>query len=170
VGNFYRINQYIQAKEVRVVDEEGKQIGIMPVFKAIQLAREKGLDLVEVAAKAVPPVCKIIDFKKFKYLEAKKEREEKKGQKGGEIKEIMLSPFIAQNDLNTRIRKIEEFLKEGNKVKLRVRFTGRELTKKEFGYKIIEQVLSSLGEKATKEGEAKFVGREIFLIISPKKN
>lgn len=170
MGNFYRINQYIQAKEVRVVDEEGKQIGIMPVFKAIQLAREKGLDLVEVAAKAVPPVCKIIDFKKFKYLEAKKEREEKKGQKGGEIKEIMLSPFIAQNDLNTRIRKIEEFLKEGNKVKLRVRFTGRELTKKEFGYKIIEQVLSSLGEKATKEGEAKFVGREIFLIISPKKN
>lgn len=168
VGKFYRINQYIQAKEVRVVDEKGKAIGVMPIFNAIQKARELGGDLIEVAAKAQPPVCKIIDFKKFKYLEAKKEREEKKGQKGGKLKEVMFSPFIAQNDLSIRIKRIKEFLEEGDKVKIRIRFSGRELGKKEFGYKILNQITSQLAEIATPEGESKFQGRELFLILSQK--
>ncbi len=169
MGKFYRINQYIQAKEVRVVDEKGAQVGVMPIFNAIQKARELGGDLIEVASNAKPPVCKIINFKKFKYLEAKKEREEKKGQKSGELKEVMFSPFIAQNDLNVRIKRISGFLKEGDKVKIRIRFSGRELGKKEFGYKILDQIKKEFGEIASTEGEAKFQGRELFLIMAPKK-
>jgi translation initiation factor IF-3 len=170
VGKFYRINQYIQAKEVRVVDESGKQIGVLPIFNAIQMAREQGKDLVEVASGAQPPVVKIIDFKKFKYLEAKKEKEEKKGQKGGELKEIMFTPFIAQNDFNTRIKRSREFLEENNKVKVRVRFTGRELGKKDFGFKLIERIIGELAENAVAEGETRSQGREIYLILAPKKN
>ena len=170
VGKFYRINQYIQAKEVRVVDEKGTVIGVLPIFNAIQKAKELGADLIEVAPNAKPPVCKIIDFKKFKYLEAKKEQEEKKGQKGGDLKEVMFSPFIAKNDLNIRIKRIKEFLGEGNKIKIRIRFSGRELGKKDFGYKIVDQVLTELGDLANKEGEPKFMGKELFLILSPNKN
>ncbi|MCL5090580.1 MAG: translation initiation factor IF-3 [Patescibacteria group bacterium] len=169
MGNYYRINQYIQAKEVRVVDETGRQVGVMPIFNAIQKAREVGVDLIEVAPNAKPPVCKIIDFKKFKYLEAKKEREEKKGQKGGELKEVRFTPFIAQNDLNIRIKKIKGFLADGDKVKIRIRFTGREMTKKDFGYKIVNQITQTLEGEASQEGEPKFQGRELFLILSPKK-
>jgi translation initiation factor IF-3 len=169
VGKFYRINQYIQAKEVRVIDESGKQVGIMPLPTALQKAREAGVDLVEVAAAAQPPVCKIIDFKKFKYLEAKKEREEKKGQKGGGFKEVRFTPFIAQNDLNIRVERIKEFLKENNKVRVIVRFSGRQITKKEFGYKVINRALESLGDLAEKEGEPKFLGRDLFLTLTPKK-
>ena len=170
VGKFYRINQYIQAKEVRVVDEKGTVIGVLPIFNAIQKAKELGADLIEVAPNAKPPVCKIIDFKKFKYLEAKKEQEEKKGQKGGDLKEVMFSPFIAKNDLNIRIKRIKELLGEGNKIKIRIRFSGRELRKKDFGYKIVDQVLTELGDLANKEGEPKFMGKELFLILSPNKN
>jgi len=169
VAKFYRINQYIQAKEVRVVDETGKQVGVMPIFTAIQKAREAGVDLVEVAANAKPPVAKIIDFKKFKYLEAKKEREEKKGQKGGELKEVRFTPFIAQNDLNIRVERIKEFLQENNKVRVIVRFSGRQITKKDFGFKVINRVLESLGDLAEKEGEPRFLGRDLFLTITPKK-
>lgn len=169
MGKFYRINQYIQAKEVFVVDEDGNSLGKMPIFNAIQKAREKGVDLVEVAPNANPPVCKLIDFQKFKYQEAKKERGEKRGQKGGELKEITFSPFIAQNDLSIRVKKAREFLEDGNKVKLRVKFKGREIGKKDFGYKIINETLTQLGEIAKPEGEPKFQGRELFLTITPNK-
>lgn len=170
VGKFYRINQYIQAKEVRVVDEKGTVIGVLPIFNAIQKAKELGADLIEVAPNANPPVCKIIDFKKFKYLEAKKEKEEKKGQKAGELKEVRFSPFIAQNDLKIRGKRIKEFLEDGDKVKIRIRFSGRELDKKDFGYKILNQIIGDLGESAVKDGEAKFQGKELSLILSPRKN
>lgn len=170
VGKFYRINQYIQAKEVRVVDDKGTVIGVLPIFNAIQKAKELGADLIEVAPNAKPPVCKIIDFKKFKYLEAKKEKEEKKGQKSSELKEVRFSPFIAQNDLKIRGKRIKEFLEDGDKVKIRIRFSGRELDKKDFGYKIINQIMGDLGESAVKDGEAKFQGRELSLILSPRKN
>ncbi len=169
MGKFYRINQFIQAREVRVVDEQGNQIGVLPIFNAIQKAKEQGKDLVEVAPNANPPVAKIIDFKKFKYLEAKKERDEKKAQKGGEIKEVRLTPFMAANDLKTRIKRINEFLDDGDKVRLIVRFRGREMTRKEFGFKIIDQVLSEVSEIANKEGEPRSQGQEVSLILSPKK-
>lgn len=167
MAKYYRLNQYIQAKEVRVVDEKGKQVGVLPIFNAIQKARELEVDLIEVAANAKPPVCKLIDFKKFKYLEDKKEREEKRGIKGGELKEVQLSPFIARNDLEVRIKKATAFIKDGNKVRLKVRFTGRQLGKKDFGQRVIEQVIESLSEIAVAETEPKFAGREMFVIISP---
>ncbi len=169
MAKFYRINQYILAKEVRVVDEAGKQIGVLPIFNAIQKAREAGVDLVEVAPNAKPPVAKIIDFKKFKYIEAKKEKEEKKGVKGGELKEVRFSPFIAENDLNTRVKRIREFLEENNKVRIVVRFSGRQITRKDFGYKVIDQILQSISEVADKDSEPKFQGRDLSLIVSPKK-
>ena len=169
MGKYYRINQFIQAKEVRVVDEAGKQIGVMPIFNAIQKAREQGVDLVEVSPNAKPPVAKLVDFKKFKYLEAKKEREEKRGIKGGEIKEIQYSPFIAKNDFDLRIKRAREWLEEGNKVKIRVRFSGREMTKKDFGKRLLEQTVQILNDMSSLEGEIKHQGREMFLILSPLK-
>lgn len=170
MGKYYRINQYIQAQQVRVIDEAGKQIDVMPIFNAIQKARELSLDLVEIAPTAQPPVCKIIDFKKFKYLEDKKERGEKKGQKkGGELKEVLFKPFISQNDSSYRIKRVKEFLQEGNKVKIRVKFRGRELGKKVFGFKLIDQITQELAGIATKDADPKFADKEIFAIFSPVK-
>ncbi len=169
MGKYYKINQFIQASEVRVVDETGKQIGVMPIFNAVQKARELGLDLIEVSANAKPPVCKIMDFKKFKYVEAKKEREEKRGQKGGETKEIMLTPFIASNDVQTRIKKARKFLEDNNKVKFRVKFRGNELGKKDFGFRLISGISEALSGFGEKESEPKFQGRELFVIFIPVK-
>lgn len=169
MSKFYRINQYIQAQEVRVIDEQGKQLGVMPVFNAIQKARELEVDLVEVSSGAVPPVCKLIDFKKFKYIEDKKEREERKGQKGGELKEVQFSPFIAQNDLDHRISRVKEFLDGNNKVKLRVRFSGRQMGKQSFGNRVIDQVIAAVGDKGTTDGNPKMFGKEMITTISPTK-
>lgn len=166
---FYRINQYIQAREVRTVDEKGKQIGVMPIQKALQQAREKGLDLVEVAPKARPPVCKIVDFKKFKFLESKKRQEERKKIKKVELKEVRLTPFIAENDFNFRLNRAEEFLKEGDKVKIVVRFRGREMTKKEFGYELLKRAVERLKSFSKIEIEPKFVGRQLQMVFVPLK-
>lgn len=171
VKKFYRINQYITAKEVRTVDEGGKQIGVLALAEALTKAREKGLDLVEVAPEAKPPVCKVIDFKKFKYLEAKKQQESKKKTKKVEIKEVRLAPFIAVNDLNFLLRRAQKFLAEGNKVKISVRFHGRQMTKKNFGYELIKKAVANLSESAQTEGEPKFMGRQLEVILVPiKKN
>lgn len=169
MGKYYRTNQYIQAKEVRVVDALGKQVGVLPIFNAIQKARELGVDLVEVSANAKPPVCKLIDFKKFKYIEDKKEREEKKGNKEGELKEVQLTPFMAKNDLEVRIRRANAFIKDNNKVRLKVRFTGREMGKREFGQRVITQVIESLAGIAAPESEPKFAGRDLFVTMTPVK-
>jgi len=152
-----------------VVDEQGKQVGVMPIFAAIQRAKKLRVDLVEVAPSAVPPVCKLINFKKFKYLEVKKEKEEKKGLKGGELKEIRLSPFIAKNDLKFRIKRASEFINAGYKVKIKVKFSGREITKKEFGLKLIDLIVEALKEIAVSETKPKFQGKELFLILTPLK-
>jgi len=166
---FYRINQYIQAKEVRLVDEKGKQIGVLPKEKALKQAQKKGLDLVEVAPSAKPPVCKIIDFKKFKFLESKKQQQDKKKTKRVELKEIKLGPFIAENDFNYRLKKAEEFLKEGDKVKISVVFRGRQITKKDFGYKLMERVLEKLKPFSEIDFEPKFAGRKLEMTLKPVK-
>jgi translation initiation factor IF-3 len=168
-GPFYRINHYIQAREIRVVDEKGKQVGVMALQKALSQAREKGLDLVEVAPLAKPPVCKIVDFKKFKFLENKKRRKEQKKAKRVEIKEVRLTPFIAENDLNFRLERAEEFLNEGDRVKISVFFKGRQMAKKEFGYELIKKTLERLKPIATVEMEPKFVGRRLEMMLSPAK-
>lgn len=163
---FYRTNHFIQAKEVRVIDEEGKQIGVLPLSKALAEAQDQGLDLVEIAPKAQPPVCKIIDFKKFKYLEAKKEKAGKKSKKT-EIKEVRLTPFIAENDLKNRIEKTRAFLKDKNQVKISVQFKGRQIAKKDFGYKIVDQVTQALADCAQVIQEPKFIGRRLILTLTP---
>lgn len=166
---FYRLNQYIQAKEVRVVDEKGKQIGILPISQALEKAKKTGLDLVEIVPFAKPPVCKIIDFKKFKFLESRKQQKERKKSKKVDLKEVQLSPFIAENDFNFRLNRAEGFLKEGNKVKIAVVFKGRQITKKEFGYKLIEEALEKLKPYSEIDFEPKFVGRRLEMTLSPIK-
>ena len=165
---FYRINQYIQASELRVIDEAGKQIGVVPREKALEKAMSGGLDLVEVASEANPPVAKIIDFKKFLYLEAKKQKGEKKA-KGGELKEIRLTPFIGQADFNFRLKRAEEFIEEGNKVKITVFFKGRQITHQGFGRELLTKFCENLSSIAKPEHEPKLIGKILFVSLTPFK-
>ncbi|MFH1244513.1 MAG: translation initiation factor IF-3 [bacterium] len=166
---FYAVNQFIKAAEMRVVDDTGKQIGVMTKTEALRIAEEKGVDLVEIAPTAKPPVCKVIDFKKFKYLEAKKDREGKAASGKVEIKEIRFSPFIAMGDMNSRLERIKDILGDGDRVKIVVKFTGRQITKVEFGHDLIKKILVNLEGIATADGVAKLQGKQLFIIINPTK-
>lgn len=166
---FYAINQFIKSEELRVVDETGKQVGVMSKVEALQKAREAGVDLVEIAPMAKPPVAKIIDFKKFKYLEAKKERDGKAASGKVEIKEIRFSPFIAAGDMLSRLERIKEILGDGDRVKIVVKFSGRQITRVEFGHDLIKKILSELTEVASADGVPKLQGKQLFLIINPIK-
>jgi len=166
---FYRLNWNINAPKLRVIDKEGKQIGVLTKDEALNLAREKQIDLVEIAPKASPPVCKLIDFKKFLYLEKKKEREKKKGSKKG-IKEIRLRPFIGDHDYQFRLNQTKDFLNGNEKVRIRVRFFGREIAKKRFGFEIIDRLLKDLGEGVIVEREPRFIGRTLVAQLTPDKN
>lgn len=169
IGKYYKTNQFIRAEKLRVIDEEGKQIGVITLEEALNLAREKETDLVEIAPMAKPPVAKIINYKKFLYIESKKEQKAKKGIKGGDIKGIRLTPFIAQGDLDVRVRKAEEFLKEGNKVRAAVRFTKRQLGKKQFGYEVLTKFKEGLALIGQLESEPKWLGKELIATLAPIK-
>lgn len=140
----YRINYQITSAELRLLDEEGKQIGVMSKIEALQKAKELNFDVVEMNSKANPPVAKLIDFKKFKYQEAKKEREAKKTQKNVGVKEIRLRPFIGQHDFDTRVAKANDWLAHGDQVKIVVFFKGREITRKEFGFEVLKKLMATL--------------------------
>jgi translation initiation factor IF-3 len=165
----YKINQYINAPEIRLLDETGKQIGVMSLGEARAMSQRTGLDLVEIAPNAKPVVVKLIDFAKFRYQEAKKLKAEKKGIKGGELKEIQMSPFIGQMDYETRLKKAQKFLSTGNKIKLSIKFLGRQIARKEFGYNLIDKFKTDLADLATPEGEAKLIGKRLILTITPAK-
>jgi translation initiation factor IF-3 len=135
---FYRTNDRIFATSLRVLDSEGKQIGILDKNQALERAREEGLDLVEIAPMAKPPVARIIDFKKFLYQEEKKKREEKRKAKVSETKEVRLGPFIEEHDLNVMVGRVREFLTNNDKVRLVVRFKGRQMAHPEFGHQVID--------------------------------
>ena len=135
--------------------------------EALFKARQAGLDLVEVASNTNPPVCKIIDFKKFKYQEDKKQRAGKKKNKAGETKEIRFTPFIAKGDYDLRIRRAKGFLKEGEKVRLTIRFVGRQITRKQFGYDLLKKVNTTLGEISKVEVEPKWHGRMLSMVLKP---
>lgn len=165
----YKINQYITASTVRLIDETGKQIGVVPITEARDQSFQTGKDLVEIAPKAVPPVVKLIEFSKFKYQEAKKLKAEKKGIKGGELKEIQMTPFIGKGDYDTRIKKASEFFSAGNKVKLSVKFQGRQITHKEFGYDLIKRFCGDMQEYCQPESEAKLIGKRLLITLSPIK-
>lgn len=166
---FYKINQYITAPEVRLIDEEAKQIGVMPISEARQKSFEAGLDLVEIAPLAKPPVVKLIEFTKFKYQEAKKTKSEKKGIKGGELKEIQMTPFISQNDYDTAIRKAQKFLTTGNKVKLSIKFQGRQIQRKEFGFNLVARFQNDLAQISAPESEARLIGKRLLFTLTPVK-
>lgn len=167
---FYRINYQINALKVRLIDEKGSQIGIKEKVDALKLAQSQNKDLVEIGPNADPPVVKIIDYKKFKYLEAKKEREARKKIKNVTIKEIRLSPFMGQHDLQTKISQAEDFLKEGNQIKITVPFRGREITKKEFGMNIIAKAIDQLSQLAKVIKPPFFEGRVLVsILVSNKK-
>lgn len=166
---FYRLNQSITAPSVRLIDESGKQIGIVNRLEALAKAQESDVDLVEIAPKANPPVCRLIDFKKFRYLQSRKEKEEKKKTKVVELKEIRMGPFVAPRDLEIRIDRIREFIKKGNRVKLSVRFAGRQITHPEFGHGLLQKIVEALSDLAQVEREAKFEGRNLSLILGKSK-
>jgi translation initiation factor IF-3 len=166
---FYKINNYISSPEVRLIDEEAKQIGVMSIAAARQMAADTGLDLVEVAPMAKPPVVKLIEFSKFKYQEAKKLKAEKKGIKGGEMKEVQMTPFISDNDYDTGIKKTIKFLTTGNKVKLSIKFQGRQIQRKEFGYNLVERYKKDLENYGQPEGEPKLMGKRLIFMIAPTK-
>lgn len=151
------------------MDEKGKQVGLLTRQEALNKAYEMGLDLVEIAPSAKPPVAKLIDFKKFKYLESKREQQIKKKTKEVEVKEIHLRPFIGEHDFEVRLNKAKEFLTDGDRVKIVLKFQGREISKKEFGYKIMTRLTASLAEMAKPEGLPKFEGRFLVLLLTPVK-
>lgn len=169
IKRFYRLNQYIQAPSLRVLDEKGVQLGVMSRDEALFRARQAGLDLVEVAPEAKPPVCKIIDFKKFKYQEDKKQKAGQKKAKASETKEIRFTPFIAKNDFDIRLKRAREFLGEGDKVRLTVKFMGRQITKKQFGYELLNKALTNLKDLAVVEVEPKWQGRLLMMVLKPIK-
>ncbi len=161
---FYRINYQIPSPRLLLLDEEGKKIGIVSKIEALQKAKERGIDLVEIAAKADPPVAKLIDFKKFKYQEAKREREAKRNQKNVGVKEVRLRPFIGQHDFDTRLARAKAFLAEGNQVKINVLFKGREITKRDFGFSVIRRFIAQMPESRVVR-EPKLLGRVIEAML-----
>lgn len=164
----HQINEEIRDKELRVIGANGDQLGIMSSADALALAEEKELDLVKIAPNAVPPVCKIMDYGKFRFEQLKKEREAKKNQRVVEVKEIRMSPSIDTNDLNTKIKNAMKFLNDGNRVKVTVRFRGREMAHTSLGEVLLKQFGESCAEVATVEKGAKLEGRNMSMFLSPK--
>ena len=163
-----RINDEIVAKEVKLIDDEGAQLGVMSVADALAVAEEKGLDLVEVAPNANPTVCKIMNYGKYKYEQARKEKEAKKKQKVVEVKEIRLSPTIDTHDFEFKAKNARKFLEDGDKVKATIKFKGRELNNTSFGANVLNKFAESLEDVGTADKEPKLEGRNMMLIISPK--
>lgn len=163
-----RVNEKIRVKEVRLIDSTGKQLGIKTTAEALQLARETSMDLVEISPSAAPPVCKIMDFGKYKYELNKKSKENKKKQKTVVTKEVKVRPKIDDHDFDTKLKHAQEFLKEGCKVKIYVMFKGREIAYKDFGYKLIDKLAAGLAEFGTPEKRASEEGRNLIAIFTPK--
>ena len=163
-----RINDEIVAKEVKLIDDEGAQLGVMSVADALAVAEEKGLDLAEVAPNATPTVCKIMNYGKYKYEQARKEKEAKKKQKVVEVKEIRLSPTIDTHDFEFKAKNARKFLEDGDKVKATIKFKGRELNNTSFGANVLNKFAESLADIGTAEKAPKLEGRSMMLIISPK--
>ena len=164
----HQLNEEIQDKELRVIGEDGAQLGIMSAEAANALAEEQGLDLVKISPNATPPVCKIMDYSKFCYDQKKKEKDNKKNQKVVEIKEIRMSPSIDTNDLNTKIKAAQKFLNDGNRVKVSVRFRGREMAHTNLGEKLLMDFAEACSEVAAMEKNPKLEGRFMAMFLTPK--
>jgi translation initiation factor IF-3 len=163
-----RINDQIRAREVRLIDETGQNVGVVAKFDAIARAEAAGLDLVEVSPDADPPVCKILDFGKYKYQEQKKAAEARKNQKIVEIKEIKMRPGIDDHDYDVKMRAIRRFFEEGDKVKITLRFRGREMAHSQLGMEVLQRVKSDTEPLAKVESEPRFEGKQMVMVLAPK--
>ncbi len=164
-----RINGEITAKEVRLISGEGEQLGVVSLKEALSMAEEKDVDLVEISPTAKPPVCKLMDFGKYKYEQSKKRDEAKKKQKQVQIKEIKFRPGTDEGDYNIKMRNVKRFLEDGDKVKITLRFRGREMAHQEFGAQLLERVKADLEELAAVESFPKMEGRQMVMMVAPKK-
>jgi translation initiation factor IF-3 len=173
-GNFappskdeHRINERIRVPQVRLIDEEGNQVGVVPTFEALRMARDRGLDLMEVSPNSQPPVCKICDYGKFKYEKKKKEHEARKKQTVIKVKEVQLRPQTEEHDLNYKFKNIRTFLEEGDKAKITIMFRGREITYVDQGYKMMRQLADMVQDVAVVESPAKLEGKKLIMILAP---
>lgn len=162
-----RVNERIIAREVRLVGEKGEQLGIMPLAQAREMARRQNLDLVEVAATAVPPVCRLLDYGKYKYEQAKKEREARKSQRVVLLREVRLRPRIDDHDFEAKTRTVKKLIGEGDKVKITVLFRGREIVHPELGLRLLQRMATSLEESASIDRQPALDGKRMIMILSP---
>jgi translation initiation factor IF-3 len=163
-----RINEEIRAREIHLIDKDGANRGNVTVAEALQLAQEAGLDLVEISPNATPPVCKLLDFGKYKYQEQKKAAEARKKQKVVEVKEIKFRPMIDDHDYDVKMRSMIRFFEEGDKVKVTLRFRGREMAHQELGVKLLDRVKDDTIKIAKIEMDARFEGRQMVMVLAPK--
>jgi translation initiation factor IF-3 len=166
---FVRVNERIRAREIRVIDEEGKQLGIMPPYEALRMARNGGLDLVEVAPTANPPVCRIINYGKYLYQLSKRQHEARKHQKSIELKEVKMRPRTSVHDFETKRNRVMEFLQEGAKVKVTIMFRGREMAHRDLGFRMIERLIQEVGELGQVETRPRLEGPNLTTILAAKK-
>ncbi len=163
-----RINKLIRASEVRLISEDGQQVGVMPLKDALALATEAHLDLVEVAPQANPPVCRVMDYGKFKYQQSKKQQEARRRQTTIQVKEVKVRPKIEEHDMAFKLKNIRRFLADRDKVKVTMIFRGREMAHQDRGYAILKQMAEALLDAAVVEQEPKHEGRTLFMIMAPK--
>lgn len=168
IKKFTRINERIRVPQVRLIGSDGNQLGVMPIQKAQDLANQEELDLVEVAPQADPPVCRIVDFSKFKYDQEKKEREAKKHQKQGRLKEIRLKPNIDEHDYQTKLKQVVSFLKKKDKVKINLFFRGRQMEHMDLGRKLLDRFILDTRNDGQIEREPNLEGRIMSLVVAPK--
>jgi translation initiation factor IF-3 len=164
----HQVNEAIRAREVRLIGVDGTQLGIKSLREALQLAQEANLDLVNVAPQAKPPVCRIMDYGKYRYEQSKREKEARKNQRIIQVKEVRLSPTIEENDMQTKLNSVRKFLQKGNKVKLTIRFRGREITHQELGRRILDRMADEVKDISDIERQPKLEGRQMIMILTPK--
>src|SRR3954471_3474325 len=163
----HRLNERIRVPQVRLIDEKGNQVGVVPTFEALQMARERGLDLMEVSPTAQPPVCKICDYGKFKYEKKKKEAQARKKQTVIKVKEVQLRPQTEEHDLDYKFKNVREFLLEGDKAKITIMFRGREITYADQGYKMMRRLADQVKDIASVEAHPKLEGKKLIMILTP---
>ena len=163
------INENIKAKQVRLIDANNENRGVVSIREALALAEEEGLDLIEISPQATPPVCKILDFGKYRYEQQKRKNEAKKNQKVVEIKELKLRPMIETHDYEVKVKQAKKFLEQGNKVKFTMRFKGRELSANDMGKKILSQLVEDLEGFCRIDSEMKLEGRQMTMVVAPTK-
>lgn len=169
-GNEPRVNREIVADKIRLIGADGEMVGVTSVSEGLRAAQAAGLDLVEIVPNANPPVCKVLDYGKYRFAEQKKMHEQRKKQKVQQIKEIKIRPGIGAHDLEIKVKQIHKFLEEGDKVKLTLRFRGREMAHMELGMAVLNKVREQLGDKIKVEHEPKLEGRQVMMVVAPAKH